>query len=431
MATLYTNADVICCSETWLTPRLPDGLINIQGKTLFRLDRGGDNVKKSGGGVCIYLDNKLGSHCKVNVEKSKCTCDFEILCLNITRPGLKYLSVVCLYRPPNGKIKPCVDFLKTLFSTTRYELWILGDFNVDFLDRNNVDRTKLLSMFKTHGLKQLITNITRPNKRGGTCIDWIVTNSLYVMHSGVTNDYISDHLSVYCVRKKPREKHNYVYRTVRDLSNYNSDMFTNLLSHVDWNFVETSVDIDYIWSQFYKRTYDILAIMCPFRRFRQRETVTPWLNAEIYRAMRKRDAFIKLFKSSGNTLYLENARRCRNMVNSMIQKAKADYIKNQLNNNTRNPKKFWRIIKDLLNPTLTPTVNAMFVNPNTGLDVQCGDEANFLNDYFINIVHNLHIPPCDKTMDNIYDVDSIFSFENDLPTVPEVTRLINEIDNNR
>ena len=40
------------------------------------------------------------------------------------------------------------------------------------------------------------------------------------------------------------------------------------------------------------RIYDVLSVMCPFKRYKQRKDITPWLNPEIYRAMRKRDAFI-------------------------------------------------------------------------------------------------------------------------------------------
>ena len=81
------------------------------------------------------------------------------------------------------------------------------------------------------------------------------------------------------------------------------------------------------------------------KRYRQREHDTPWTNADIYREMRERDVFISLFRQTGYSLYLETARRCRNSVNSMIYKAKSFYLKTQLHQNTRNPKKFWRIIR--------------------------------------------------------------------------------------
>ena len=171
IALIYKNVDVIWFSETWLTSMTPDRLLNIEGKTLYRLDRIGKNLKSRGAGVCIYLNNKLSAHCKLNGQISTCTSDFEILSLNITRPDLRHITVTCLYRPPTGKIKQCIDYLKIIFSGSRNEQWILGDFNINFLDRNNKSRSKFLTLFKTHGLNQLIHDITRPNIKGGTCID--------------------------------------------------------------------------------------------------------------------------------------------------------------------------------------------------------------------------------------------------------------------
>ena len=408
-----------------MTPILEDSMVNISGKKLFRQDRLGRNVKGKGGGLCVYISNTLSARSKMNLALCKCTRDYEVLVVDITKPGLKYMSLICLYRPPDGNIKTCIDYLKTVFQACKSEIWILGDFNVDFLDRSCDSRSKFNTLFTSCGLKQLMHSITRPNKRGGTCIDWVVTNSEFIKDYGVMNDYISDHLSIYVIRKKARECHKYVYRTVRDLSNYDTQVFGTLIANKDWDQVMNSDDIEYIWSELYKGMHDILSIMCPYRRFRQREKITPWLNPTIYKAMRERDAFMSIFRQTGYTLYLEIARRCRNKVNGLIYKAKSEYISMQLNQNSRNPKKFWCIIKGLLNHETDSTVNAKFVDPNTGLEVVAGMEANFLNSYFINIVRNLNIPVREATMLNVYNVDTRFDFDDEnMPELEEVIRIL-------
>ena len=75
--------------------------------------------------------------------------------------------------------------------------------------------------------------------------------------------------------------------------------------------------------------------------------------------------------------------------------------------------------------------NARFLDQATGEYVDTGKEATFLNEYFINIVNNLSIPPSDMSMTEIYDVDAMFCFHDDMPTIPEVTKLIVEIDVNK
>ena len=171
---LYKECDIICCSETWLNPKIPNEILNINGKRIYRLDREGKNinVKIRGGGVCVYLDNKLSTYCTLHPAFIKCTADFELLCLDIKNSGLKFMTVICLYRPPSGKIKPCIDYLRYIFSHCTGEIWVLGDFNVD--------------------------------------------------------------LTVYCIRKKAREKPSYVYRELRDLSRFNDDVSSNKLRNSDF-----------------------------------------------------------------------------------------------------------------------------------------------------------------------------------------------------
>ena len=96
------------------------------------------------------------------------------------------MSLICQYRPPDGNIKSCIDYLKIVFQACKSEIWILGDFNVDFLDRSCDSRSKFNTLFTSCGLKQLMHSITRPNKKGGTCIDWVVTNSEFIKEYGVT-----------------------------------------------------------------------------------------------------------------------------------------------------------------------------------------------------------------------------------------------------
>ena len=170
--------------------------------------------------------------------------------------------------------------------------------------------------------------------------------------------------------------------------------------------------------------------MCPFKKFKQRERITPWIGPDIYRAMHARDFYMKLFRITRCNKYLDESRRCRNRVNSLIYRAKADYIKTQLCRNNKNPKKFWRIIKDLLDPKVDKTGSARFVQGN-GEYVEIGSEANFLNRYFIDIVKNLDIPPSDRPMLHVYDVDTTFCFSDNIPSVCEIIKIIKEIDVNK
>ena len=68
--------------------------------------------------------------------------DYEILRVDISKPNMRFMRVSCIYKPPAGKVVECIDFIKKVYDDTRREIWMLGDFNVDFLDRANENRLK-------------------------------------------------------------------------------------------------------------------------------------------------------------------------------------------------------------------------------------------------------------------------------------------------
>ena len=235
-------------------------------------------------------------------------------------------------------------------------------------------------------------------------------------------------LQVYCIRKKARECHKYVYRTCRDFSNYSAENVAVLLRNVDWTIIDLLNEPNLMWNILYKKAIDVLAIMCPFKNYRQREKITPWMTAEIYRTMRECDRYISLFRVTGCQYYLQLTRLTRNRVNQLVHRAKANYIKNQLNENSRNPKKFWRIIDSIINPSKGMSYETRFYDNNKKEYVANGSEADFLNDYFINIVRNLGIGQTDNECRNVYQTESVFTFVEDMPTLDEPMRIIKAID---
>ena len=50
--------DVLCLTETWLTPLIVDSSISIDGYSIFRRDRADG---RRGGGVCIFTK----THCRL------------------------------------------------------------------------------------------------------------------------------------------------------------------------------------------------------------------------------------------------------------------------------------------------------------------------------------------------------------------------------
>ena len=339
---LYSGYDIICCTETWLDDCHTSAMLNILNMVMYRLDR----KYKRGGGVCIYVSMKWAKYVKQLDLFTFILPDLEAITISITKPTHRNMLISCVYRPPDGKSDICHDRIKDIVvynENLGYELWILGDLNIDYFLRDKTEVKKFITLFKSYGLSQLISDITRPYKTNGTCIDWIITSTPFVSKSGVDIHLISDHLPVFCSRKKRREYHKTGTTKARDYANYSIENLRNLLRNIDWNSYNDGQDPNEMYEFLLDQMYNILSVMCPLRNFKQRISSANWINRDIHKAIRTRKFYISLFKLTRQNEHLCLSHVWRSKVNSMIDKAKSTYIRSQLDRNVKNPKKFWRL----------------------------------------------------------------------------------------
>ena len=424
---LYSDVDFLCCSETWLDDRMPDNIVRISDMKLFRCDRIKGildyNIHVNGGGVCIYVAKKWSEFTHQVNEGTVITDDFEIISLSVVKPNFKKLFIACIYKPPKGNVEKCLLFLKKLinnFQGKKFEIWILGDFNTDMLKRDDPNTVKTIRFIKKQGLTQIIDAITRPNRRGGSCIDLIMTDSLYNQQCGVLNDFVSDHYTIYCLRKKRKEHHEHTKRIVRDYSAFDKQIFENLLVNSPWYTFDSAIDPDIQWEIILEKINNILAVMCPFKKVNSRKNVIPWLTPEIYKAIREKKALVKKYKITKCPKDLKEMRVVRNRVNSLIDHAKSLYIQNSLYQNVKKPRKFWKIIKNMIDSDDIVDITAfIFKSPLTNLVIHKDDTPDFLNEYFVNISTRIcgNFVPDLSDYNNLYpDIETVFEF---IPPVAE------------
>ena len=434
LQTMYADVDILCCSETWLDNRVSDRLVYLNDKTIFRCDRH-DNVndynkKVAGGGVCIYVGTPYSHFAEKIDEESKITSDFEILTIIISKPNFRKIVVICVYKPPTGKINECIKFLKTITSNPKYvkrEIWILGDFNIDMLKRDDTNVVMIQNFAKKTGLSQMINTITRPNRNGGTCIDLIMTNSPFVKTSGVLDDFISDHYTVYSICKKLRENKECIFKTFRNYKKYNHDNFEILLNEKDWNYFNSLHDPNLQWNFIRDNALEILSVMCPYKTTPVRKSSTPWLTPDIFTQIYEKRNLVKRYKISGDQALLREIRILRNNLNSRIEKAKSKYIIENLHCNYKNPKKFWRILNDFIKSDNTADISTIsFVDPTNGVQIDKNNIPDFLNNYFANIAETT----CDFTKIKYptLEINNDIHFDFEPPELDELMYIIRDID---
>ena len=88
----------------------------------------------------------------------------------------------------------------------------MGDFNINYADKDSPNFEKLSVLESKYSFKQLIKIPTRVTYHSRTTIDLIFTNILHIRTSGVLNHPIADHLPVYLIKKMVRENSTNYYK---------------------------------------------------------------------------------------------------------------------------------------------------------------------------------------------------------------------------
>ena len=339
-------------SESWLTCNIPDTLVNIEGYNIIRLDRnwkedGKVGVKK-GGGVGFYIRDDL-TYSQDGLQQYNVSCkDIECSWLRLLNSNAKDIILCVVYRPPSGNVETfCNTLVKTMEeigNNFNNEIIIMGDFNINYLDKNDI-HTKLLAQMELNtGLKQQIIDPTR----GANVIDLIFTNSQDVANSGVINLNISDHDLIFVTKKKETKKRRQVSFKGRSYRNYNKETLQNYLRETNWDEFWLLTDPNDCWGYIHRTIKLELDRMCPLKERKVKQSNEPWLTNGILEAIHDKDQAWKLAKRTGNEEDVARARRLRNSVKDIIRRAKKDFIQEELVRDETAPKKFWEKINHLL-----------------------------------------------------------------------------------
>ena len=125
--------DIVCLCKTWLNTNITDNMINFPGFTIFRSDR---TQAKRGGGLIVYVKNKLAEYCTVISESSCMSDDLEQLWVTFNFPNQKNMNVGLVYRPPGSVLENSIHQLRTsldlVMSTSNKENIILGYLNINY-----------------------------------------------------------------------------------------------------------------------------------------------------------------------------------------------------------------------------------------------------------------------------------------------------------
>ena len=122
---------------------------------------------------------------------------------------------------------------------------------------------------------------------------------------------------------------------------------------------------------------------CPLRTFRTKENTPPWVTHDLIVLAKDRDSAWAKAKLSNSEEDWAIARYLRNLANNSVKAAKANYVRNELDNNRADPKKFWMNIKNVLPES--PNGNINIVDSITKNVLPKAQQAQEINNFFATI----------------------------------------------
>ena len=358
--------------------------------------------------------------------------EFEMQWLIIKPPNQKTMVLGNIYRSPGpGQPKFLEHFsqaLQTLDAHAGKDIHILGDFNIDVKGVKTNTVKELITMTRLAGLIQLIETPTRVTPSTATTIDLYFTNAEHIVASGSHPLNISDHDAIFLVRKKqspPKVRTSFKGRIYK---NYDSDHFQNEIRNRDWTQVMTADDCDLAWEALQGGIEEVLSRTCPVKMITLRKPQKPWLTVDILEQIKlKDDRMIEARASGDQALWIE-AKRLRNRTKAMMGKAKAAYLQSVLTDTAKDSKAFWNTVHMILNPAKKSGQQINLLS-NEGTPEPPGDAAETINDFFINVAHDLRKPNNVPWINGGPITDTNFSIG--IPTYGELLKVLKKIDVNK
>ncbi|XP_045471745.1 intracellular protein transport protein USO1-like [Harmonia axyridis] len=188
---------------------------------------------KHGGSAIFARDGLLGKVRKEATENSVenhieiSACEFKI---NKTK-----IVVSAVYRTPSGDFETFLQRLEKLVALFTNEanktVIIAGDFNVNFVSKDSIERLQMCSMLNSYGVYPTISENTRITETAATCVDNVLVNrcsiSGEILHSQIS-DHTAQKLTV-TIGKTETKK---VMRRI--FNQENIDTFLNALGSLEW-----------------------------------------------------------------------------------------------------------------------------------------------------------------------------------------------------
>ena len=206
------------------------GRYNISGYHLLRKDR----VGQKGGGFLAYVANGVKANRIWDLEDN----DVESLWLSVhPHNSNRPILIGALYRPPSTDKETDSKIEKNIEAAylRNWETILVGDVNVDYLDRKAYSKHRLMKSLKNVNMTQHVTVVTRP--KSNSFLDHVyTTHGHFITNISVPCIGLSDHLPVFLCRNYVKLKLESGHKQINylDFKNLNAECICLTMLTTRW-----------------------------------------------------------------------------------------------------------------------------------------------------------------------------------------------------
>lgn len=342
------NIVIFTCSESWLHAGIESTCLAIPNYNIYRWDRSwmvSDNCIKKGGGLVTFVNKKYIVDDRMYLQLNESSQDLEAQVLYVKKVNNKGTVIINAYRPPGGNQSIFIEKMNgimTSLQNTRYaDIYLTGDLNLDHTPESlNETTSNLISLLESYGLNQVIMSPTRVTHTSQTILDVMNVKTSKIINGFIFKSALSDHYLVGTIRNLNYHLPSMHYIYGRSYKNYT---FEHAKSYYDRQRRDLiyDEDVELAWRRLFKYMVNCANALCPYQQMLVRQESPPWITREIVEAIHERDAAFETAFSTGDPQDMSRAKELRTSTKRDIRNARADYIRENLDNNSDNPRKFW------------------------------------------------------------------------------------------
>ena len=425
--------DLLFLTETWMDSSVPQNSHLLDGYKIIRYDRPEKfkikyNKPGNGGGIAIlYKENLIVE--KYNGIREDTEEIFWVLV-----KGSKGLLVGTVYNTEYCELIKSKKENESIFeqhlrevSATACDVCVLGDFNIDLLEKTKPKTKKLKTLFKTYGFTNKITTHTRTSTHTGrkSLLDHIwLNNPEKCLASGTVNG-LGDHLGTFVTLNKKPKKAKVKKIKIRNFKKYEPENFNKELKEkldlINISELLTKNMVNEATEKFTFILRDTLDKHAPMIEIipGQKKKYVPWYNEELKKKLKYRKDLLADSLNHGKNLYKDRLKKMTKEINLVKKLLKIDWIKKEIQDYNGDIKKLWKLIHFIIGNQNTKDIT----EPEDINQETADNHNNYFATIGLEIQKLLNIDMEQPTSDN-FDYPS-FKFENE--TISNIKSLIDGI----